>query len=235
MNTLHKDMLNIDYKTFINLEKLIIEEMKTYEKWRATLETKAEQLKEIQERIENKTVKTEYDNYILSQDINDILTEEDDNNLQFEEEISKLQVMLIYTNFEILLKNIFLYKTYNQLSEKYWDWEKLFNKKLSIDFSKIPGYYDIQQIRLFNNNYKHTGSLLSKRTLKEIYEHKLFNVLNNYVSATELIELKKLDEDTFINKILEKDIRVILNKNELLLLHKNACVFLHTVIDTLFP
>ena len=235
MNHVNKVNLDIEYNNFVKLQQLIKEEMETYEKWRSSLHSREERLKEIQKEIEKKVLKTEYDNIILEQDINDILTEKDDNNIQFEEEISKLQVALIYTNFEILVKKIFLNKTGKKLSEKYWSWEQQFKEKCSINFSIMTGYYDIQQIRLFNNNYKHTGSILSKRTVEEIYEHKLITVLNNYVSASELIELKKLDKDTFVNNILEKKIRIILDKNKLLLLHKNACVFLHTVIDTLFP
>ena len=234
-NHIHKLSIEIEYDEYLKLSELVKSEIKVFEDWKSSLKTKELQLREQQEKIEKKANKTLYEEALLEMDINDCLSEKDENNIQFEEEILKVLVILIYSKIEILLKLIYEDKNNKKLSGKYKDWENKYKADNSIDFKTLSGYREIQYIRLLNNNYKHSGVILSESSAKEIFKYKFFDILKDYSGGKTIDELKAMDKEIFLKFIKEKRIKVILNKEKILYLHQQAGYFLKEIINRLFP
>lgn len=225
-----------ELSSFLDFKKLINYELSSFDAWHNEIDSLEQRLKKDQEELQKKTNLTHEEEEILNLDITDLITEDDEDHITFEQEVLQMLLIKIYTKFEITLKNFYFQKTGEKLSnEKYRDWKKNFKENLSIVFSTVDGYLEIEKLRIFNNNYKHSGEYLSKRTSEELFDKHLLDVIKDYIQTDTYNNLlTERNKDTFVEHLTVIMVKLQLNKDLLIHLYQKAYDFLNYIYTQLF-
>ena len=144
-------------------------------------------------------------------------------------------LLKIYSKFEIAIKNMYHQKYSKKLTETFKLWKRDYKKNLSVDFESIPGYSGIQTLRIYNNNFKHSGSIISKKTAIELFDNKLLDNIKDCISENIYIYLKKKKNKNIFVKTLTTDVvKLKLSKEKILDLHNQAKNFLKKLYEKIY-
>lgn len=221
---------------FLDSKKLIDFELTVFDDWHDKTDSLEQRLKKDQEELKKKTNRTPAEEEILNLDINDLITAEDEDFISYEQEVLQMLLIKLYTKFEITLKYLYSQKTGEKLTKAvYKDWKKSFKDNLSIDFNTVDGYFEIEKLRIFNNNYKHSGEYLSKRTSEELFNNHLLDVIKDYLKTETYNNLlAESDKAKFTEKLSLLMVKLELNKDLLINLYQKSYDFLNCIYTQLF-
>ena len=168
-------------------------------------------------------------------DSSDLISSDDEDYISFEEEVLQMLLIKIYSKFEIAIKNMYCQKTCKSLTEKYSKWKEKYKNDLSIDFEAIPGYLEVQTLRIYNNNFKHSGSVLSKRTAEEIFDMHLIDTIRDCISENVYTNLAEESNKTnFVERLTISTVKLKLSKEKIVNLHAQSKVFLKKIYEEIY-
>lgn len=230
-----KWVINYEVSSFSDLDKLIEFELSTFDVWQKDFSDREKEFLKAQEELKNKSQLTFDEKLFLQMDSSDLISSEDEDYISFEEDILQMLLIKIYSKFEITIKNMYRQKTGRRLNERYYEWEDKFKNELSISFTFIPGYLEVQTLRIYNNNFKHSGSILSERTAIEIFDKHLIDTIKDCISPNTYSTLSSESEKSHFVEILKISmIKLKPSKEKIINLHAQAKVFLKKVYEEMY-
>ena len=230
-----KWVINYEVSGFSDLDKLIEFELSTFDVWQKDFSDREKEFLKAQEELKNKSQLTSDEKLFLQMDSSDLISSEDEDYISFEEDILQMLLIKIYSKFEITIKNMYRQKTCRRLNERYYEWEDKFKNELSISFTSIPGYLEVQTLRIYNNNFKHSGSILSNRTAMEISDKHLIDTIKDCISANTASNLSSEGEKSrFVERLTISMIKLKLSKEKIINLHAQAKAFLTKVYEEMY-
>jgi len=228
-------LINYEISSFSDLGKLIEFELSTFDTWREDFFNKEKEFLKAQEELKNKTELTFDEQVLLQMDSYDLISSDDEDYISFEEEVLQMLLIKIYSKFEIAIKNMYCQKTCRSLSERYSKWKEKYKNDLSIDFESISGYLDVQILRIYNNNFKHSGSVLSKRTAEEIFDKHLVDTIKDCISENMYTSLSiENDKNNFVERLTISIVKLKLSKEKIINLHDQSNAFLKKVYEEMY-
>ena len=230
-----KWLINYEISAFADLGKLVEFELSTFDTWREDFLSKEKELLKAQEELKNKTNLTFDEQVLLQMDSSDLISSDDEDYISFEEEVLQMLLIKIYSKFEIAIKNMYCQKTCRSLPEKFAEWKKKYKNDLSIDFESIPGYIEVQTLRIYNNNFKHSGSILNDITAGEIFDKHLTDTIKDCISDTMYTNLLGVtSKNNFIKRLTLNTIKLNLSKDKIINLHTQAKIFLKIIYEEMY-
>lgn len=230
-----KWVINYEVSSFSDLDKLIEFELSTFDVWQKGFSDREKEFLKAQEELKNKSQLTFDEKLFLQMDSSDLISSEDEDYISFEEDILQMLLIKIYSKFEIAIKNMYSQKTCRSLCEKYYEWENKFKNELSIDFKSIPGYLEVQTLRIYNNNFKHSGSILSTQTAEEIFKKRLIDTIKDCIPENMYTNLLGTSEiNIFVERLTISTIKLKLSKEKIINLHAQAKAFLKKIYEEMY-
>lgn len=230
-----KWLINYEISAFSDLDKLIEFELSTFDTWREDFFNKEKEFLKAQEELKNKTNLTFDEQVLLQMDSSDLISIDDEDYISFEEEVLQMLLIKIYSKFEIAIKNMYCQKTSRNLTEKFAEWKKQYTNDLSIDFESISGYIEVQTLRIYNNNFKHSGSIINNKTAGEIFDKHLIDTIKDCISDTMYTNLLEVaSRNDFIEKLTINTIKLNLSKDKIINLHTQAKIFLKKIYEEMY-
>ncbi len=228
-----KWLINYEISSFFELNKLIEFELSTFDQWRNTFHDKVNELLKEQDKLKKKTQLSSYEQSILQMDPSDLISAEDDEYSSFEEEVLQMLIIKIYSKCEIAIKHMYIHKKCKTLDANYKKWIEKYKSELSIDLKSLEGFSEFQTLRIYNNNFKHSGSTISTKTAKEIFDDGLLYTIKDSLQDTVYTNLITITEEkSFIEKLaINNSIRLKLDKEKILDLHEHVYTFLKNISE----
>lgn len=240
---LSKWLCSYEIESYSEIKDFIDFELKTFDEWHLTIKEKENKLKKQQEEIIKKEHRNPYEEDILNSNINDFLSGKDELYIAFEQEVFQMLLIKIYLKFEISIKVLYTQTNDKPLTkDKFEDIKNAYKKNLSIDFTLLPNYIEIQKLRIFNNNFKHYGNTLSLRTTKEICKYDLLEILKDYLEDSKYktftqkySQLQDKQDKEFAKELCLSMIKIDLTKQQIIDFYTIAYNFLKTIYMQLYP
>lgn len=128
--------------------------------------------------------------------------------------LCEMRIIYLFKSVETNLKSIIeiAYPKVNLKDFFKWDNLNAFFKSLEIDYSKCPGYYEVDELRKVNNSVKHNSKI--KDDLKNISEFKMNTDVINYSNYNNFYNRVKPFANKYVKNISDNIIAERFDFNE---------------------